>query len=124
VSRARCRFTGLVNVTCFPKKEQIEEFIRYKPEAFGCKRLKAISAAKGWRSSTLLRSTARSLSDSLRRASTVTDIKVRFKVERGYQEPHTLFERMRESMDGISILWRPNSYFCRPNVPFVRGGLL
>ena len=29
------------------KKEQIEEFIRYKPEALGCKRLKAISAAKG-----------------------------------------------------------------------------
>ncbi len=28
------------------KKEQIEEFIRYKPEALGCKRLKAISAAK------------------------------------------------------------------------------
>ena len=29
------------------KKEQIEEFIRHKQEALGCKRLKAISAAKG-----------------------------------------------------------------------------
>ena len=29
------------------KKEQIEEFIRHKQEALGCKRLKAIPAAKG-----------------------------------------------------------------------------
>jgi hypothetical protein len=43
------------------KKEQIEEFIRHKQEALGCKRLKAISAAKGSFVLTLLRSTARSL---------------------------------------------------------------
>ena len=30
------------------KKEQIEELIRHKQEALGCKRLKAISAAKGF----------------------------------------------------------------------------
>jgi hypothetical protein len=43
------------------KKEQIEELIRHKQEALGCKRLKAISAAKGSFVLTLLRSTARSL---------------------------------------------------------------
>jgi hypothetical protein len=30
----------------YAQKEQIEEFIRHKQEALGCKRLKAISAAK------------------------------------------------------------------------------
>ena len=31
----------------YAQKEQIEEFIRHKQEALGCKRLKSISAAKG-----------------------------------------------------------------------------
>jgi len=52
----------------------------------------------------------------------VTDIKVRLRGDT--KNPTPFLKGTRESMDGISILWRPNSYLFRPNVPFVRGGLL
>jgi hypothetical protein len=46
--KKQCKYSKAASGTkSDSNKEQIEEFIRHKQEALGCKRLKAISAAKG-----------------------------------------------------------------------------